>query len=106
MDRPARLSDVDQKVLQIDWRRHRRHGVLPRRPPRTRWVSQRRRQHPTEAASVASISDEVDADAVDPRPSGSSDSALLSALRSCAHGRMHDIVATIQASRTASSAPT
>lgn len=92
------LSDVDQTVLQIDWRAPAAAAFYQATAANPMGLV-RRRHITTEARQVASISDEVfDADAVDPATvDGSSDSALLSALRAVRTGRMGDIVATIQA---------
>ncbi len=92
------LSDVDQKVLQIDWRAPAAAAFYQATAANPMGLV-RRRHITTEGRRVASISDEVfDADAVDPTTvDGSSDSALLSALRAVRTGRMGDIVATIQA---------
>ncbi|MFN8149204.1 MAG: AAA family ATPase [Candidatus Nanopelagicales bacterium] len=91
------LSDLDQKVLQIDWRAPAAAAFYQATAANPMGLV-RRRHITTEARRVVSLSDEVfDADAVDASAvPGSSDSALLSALRSVRTGRMHDIVATIQ----------
>ena len=92
------LADDEQAVLQIDWR-------APAAAPFYQATAAqplgliRRRHVSTEGRTVLSLSDEVlDPDAVDPSTvADSSDSALLSALKSARTGRMGDIVATIQA---------
>ncbi len=91
------LSDVDQRVLQIDWR-------APAAAPFYQATAAapldlvRRRHITTTGREVVSLSDEVfdDEHADSSSVSGSSDSALMSALRAVRTGRMGDIVATIQ----------
>ncbi|HET7902765.1 MAG TPA: UvrD-helicase domain-containing protein [Candidatus Nanopelagicales bacterium] len=92
------LSDLDQRVLQIDWRAPAAAAFYQATAANPMGLV-RRRHITTEARQVLSLSDEVfDPDAVDPATvDGSSDSALLSALRAVRTGRMGDIVATIQA---------
>jgi DNA helicase IV len=91
------LSDVDQHVLQIDWRApaaapfYQATAASPQDLTRRRHVT-------TEAREVVSLSDEVfdDEHAGSASVPDGSDSALLSALRAVRTGRMGDIVATIQ----------
>jgi DNA helicase IV len=94
------LTDDDQRVLQIDWRApaaaafYQATAASPMGLVRRRHIS-------TEARRIVGISDEVfDGDsevAGSSSVEGSSDSALLAALRAARTGRMGDIVATIQA---------
>ncbi len=92
------LTDVDQQVLQIDWRAP-AAAAFYQATAASPMGLRRRRHISTVGRSVASVSDEV----LDPTFSdgsdaeASSDSALMAALGAVRTGRMGDIVATIQA---------
>ena len=93
------LTDDEQRVLQIDWRAP-ASAAFYQATAASPMGLLRRRHISTQARGIVGISDEVfdgDADvAGSSSVSGSSDSALLSALRAVRTGRMGDIVATIQ----------